>query len=195
MTALRRTILDKAVELVAEHGVRGVSFREVARRAEVSHQAPYHHFGNLQGILEAIAREGFAQLAATMQSAANQAGEDALERLTAAGTAYVRFAISHLGYFRVMFQRSLVELHDELSPIEEAQETFGTLVTLAEDAWKAGHGSHMAVEVLSLLAWSTVHGLAILIVEGTIASKPNLPPEDVLIDQVVGALSGLLKAP
>jgi len=44
MNDLRELILAKSVEIIAEKGVRGLSFREVARRANVSHQAPYHHF-------------------------------------------------------------------------------------------------------------------------------------------------------
>ncbi|MEL6186057.1 MAG: TetR/AcrR family transcriptional regulator, partial [Myxococcota bacterium] len=108
---LDRKILDASADLIAERGVRNVSFREVARRAGVSHQMPYHIFKNLQGILTALAREGFSTLAAQMNAAAD-AESDAGDRLTAAGFAYVDFACSHVGHFRVMFQRALVDVHD-----------------------------------------------------------------------------------
>ena len=70
MTDTRKAILDATLELVAEQGVRAVSFREVARRAGVSHQTPYHHFGDHLGILRAIAAEGFETLNAAMDAAA-----------------------------------------------------------------------------------------------------------------------------
>ena len=169
MEDIRRAILDHAVELVAEHGVRGVSFREVARRAGVSHQAPYHHFGNLQGILEAIAREGFATLTRSMQKAARH--EDPIEAYRGIGLAYVRFATSNVGYFRVMFQRSLVDLHDQASPIEEAAATYQTLVDCTTRLIEAGYASSLEPDGFAHLSWSTVHGLATLIVEGALQKK------------------------
>ena len=174
----RRAILDRAVELVAEHGVRGVSFREVARRAGVSHQAPYHHFGNLHGILEAVAREGFASLAAAMK----QAGEphrDPVEAMTAMGLAYVEFATHHVGHFRVMFQRSLVDLHDPSAPIEEAVETYSVLLSCAHRVAGAGYGAGTEPDALAHVCWSMVHGLSVLIVEDTLQAKT---PRDVHIE-------------
>jgi AcrR family transcriptional regulator len=170
MDDMRRVILDHAVELVAEHGVRGVSFREVARRAGVSHQAPYHHFGNLHGIIEAMAREGFAALTLAMQRAA-RSHDDPVKALTAIGLAYVRFATKNVGYFRVMFQRSLVDVHDEAAPIEQAGETYQTLIECSRRVTEAGFGPQRDPDRLAHLAWSMVHGLSTLIVEGTLQTK------------------------
>lgn len=89
MSDLRRKSLDASAALVAEHGVRQVSFREVARRAGVSHQAPYHHFGNYQEILRHLVSEGFTSLGEAMRTAAEEAGPDPLDALCAAGVAYV----------------------------------------------------------------------------------------------------------
>ncbi len=120
MGGLRRRILDASVELVAEQGVRAISFREVARRAGVSHQAPYHHFKSDAGILHEIAREGFAALARAVQAAAKKTGAHPLEALEAAGVASVLFASRHLGHFRVMFQQSFDERVKAAVPLAEA---------------------------------------------------------------------------
>lgn len=197
MDALDRKILDASIALIAAEGVRAVSFREVARRAGVSHQAPYHRFGDHLGILRAIAREGFRALTDAMRGAAAGAGDDALEGLCAAGVAYVRFARDHVGHFRVMFQRALVDLHDAAAPIAEAEETHGTLLALCGAAAAAGQDGGIALEALTALCWSTVHGLATLLVEGTLAAKgPRTPADDAaLAGAVVGALRDLLRSP
>jgi len=60
--SLRRTVLDAAVAISAANGPDAISMREVARKAGVSHQAPYHHFTDRSGIFAAICEEGFRQL-------------------------------------------------------------------------------------------------------------------------------------
>lgn len=201
----RRKILDASIELVAEQGVRAVSFREVARRAGVSHQTPYHHFGDHIGILREIAREGFGHLAAAMNDAAAKTN-DPKKALTDAGIAYVRFARSHVGHFRVMFQTTMLQEHapsgssSEAGPLPEAQHTYETLMRFAAAAHKAGAGRGLSVETIGHLAWSTVHGLSLLIIEGALPAKQKpyakkRSGEDIeaaTIRHLVSALSRLL---
>ncbi len=193
MSDLRRRILDASVALVAERGVRAMSFREVARRAGVSHQAPYHHFGSDQGILHEVAREGFSALSEAMRAAAQSAGADPLEALTRAGVAYVGFAREHLGHFRVMFQRSLVDVHDQAAPLAEAEQTHGVLVALCDEVKRGGFAKGLSSEALTTMTWSLVHGLATLLVEGTLEAKTKSGDEAALIKKTVRAMAGLLK--
>jgi len=194
VTDLRRQILDASIDMIAAEGVRTVSFREVARRAGVSHQAPYHHFGNYQGILHAIAQEGFGALADAMSDAAEAAEGDSMTALTEAGIAYIRFARDHVGHFRVMFQKTLVDVAEE--ELEEAQRTHGTLVRLATAAAADGYGGGMDPELLANLCWALVHGFATFLIEGILDAKARLSPqaEDQLARQVVEALDDLLRA-
>ncbi len=196
MSELRRKILDASADLVAEHGVRQVSFREVARRAGVSHQAPYHHFGNYHGILRALVAEGFTLLDDAMRSEAESAGADPLDQLCAAGLAYVEFARNHVGHFRVMFQKALVNLHDDGEPMPPVADAYGTLVRLSGAAKKGGYGGELSVEAIIHLLWSAVHGVAVLLVEGAFANK-GAGEEffSALRDQVVHGLTALLRAP
>ena len=196
MTELKRKILDASSRLVAERGVRGVSFREVARRAGVSHQAPYHEFGNYVGIMKAVAREGFSRLGNAMVVAARDAGPDPLDSLTAAGLAYVSFARSHVGHFRVMFERSLVDIHDATDPMPEAEFSYNTLVRLATEAHDAGYGRGLSGEEIAHTCWSTVHGVAILLVEGILVPKAGkateTEQEDAIARRVVESVARLL---
>ena len=65
--------------------------------------APYHHFANREELLTAIADEGFGRLEAELIAGRDAAGAEASARLEALGRAYVNFAVSCPGYFRVMF--------------------------------------------------------------------------------------------
>jgi AcrR family transcriptional regulator len=181
MTDTKRRILDASILMIAEGGVRAVSFREVARRAGVSHQAPYHHFPNHEAILREIAREGFAALADAMEQAGT-AGADPVDGLVGAGRAYLAFALEHVGHYRVMFQRPI-----DPEPLPEAERTLGVLASLTEAVVVDGGGGGASPEVLARLCWSTVHGLASLAIEGAL---------DVDVDDgavVVEALGRLLR--
>jgi AcrR family transcriptional regulator len=189
MPDARRKILDASIDLVAEQGVRAVSFREAARRAGVSHQTPYHHFGDHRGILLEIAREGFAGLADAMATA-GASSPDPLTALVEAGMAYVDFATAHVGHFRVMFQPP-----GDATPtgIPEAERTHEVLLGLAGAVVAHGNGGGLPVPVLAELCWSTVHGLATLLVEGII-DEEQLGGVDRhrFARQVVEGLAGLM---
>lgn len=196
MSDLRRKILDASVALIDEKGVRSVSFREVARRAGVSHQAPYHHFGNYQGILREISREGFTALATGMKDAADKAGGDPLERMHAGGLAYVSFALERAGHFRVMFEHAEVDVWDVEEPVPEAADAFGVLMALATACIEAGYAPTMTTQQLAQVAWSCVHGLATLLVEGVMTKKFDSSPLEhgMLTNSVVSGLSALLRS-
>src|ERR1700739_2570029 len=98
---LRAVILTEAAHLVAEDGGDGVSLRELARSAGVSHAAPAHHFIDRRGLFTALATQGFELLAKALVEARGD--------FTAAALAYVRFAIEHPGHYQVMFNKSLLD--------------------------------------------------------------------------------------
>ncbi|MEN0061466.1 MAG: TetR/AcrR family transcriptional regulator [Myxococcota bacterium] len=188
---LRERIVDASVALVAESGVHALSFREVARRAGVSHQAPYHHFGNRLGILQAIAADGFTSLTAAVTQAADAAGPDPGDALEAAGRAYIAFARTHRGHVRVMFDRAIVTAHEATEPPDATTDTYGVVRQLAQSAHDAGLAPGIPSETLAHLCWSTVHGLAVLVVDDVLPAKGG--DADVVIDEVVRALSKLLR--
>lgn len=148
---LRAVILAEAARLVAERGADGVSLRELARSAGVSHAAPAHHFTDRRGLFTALAAEGFALLA--------QALADARGDFVGAALAYVRFAIDHPGHYRVMFDKSLLDASGaELAAAEAAAaaELSRGVATLQDPGARADPGG------AELAAWSLVHGFATL---------------------------------
>ena len=100
---LRRALLDSALAMVEKEGPHGVSLRAVARLAGVSPAAPYRHFAGKEGLLAAVAEEGFCALEQQMQSASQATRGLALAEFRAIGFAYVRFAARNPSHFCVMF--------------------------------------------------------------------------------------------
>lgn len=100
---LRNALVSAGVELLAEQGVEALSLREVARRAGVSHAAPYRHFSDKQALLTAIAEQGFGLLNELLRSMAERAYPSASHRLKAALAGYLEFGRSHPHHAELMF--------------------------------------------------------------------------------------------
>src|SRR5579864_8644856 len=99
---LREALLGAAIRLIAEVGPTAFTLREVARRAGVSHNAPYRHFRDRDDLMAAVAAQGFRELTQAMVEAAGNR-TDALDRLKRAGLGYVTFALRRPEHFTVMF--------------------------------------------------------------------------------------------
>src|SRR5579862_9662310 len=111
---LEETLLKTAIQLIGEVGPAGFSLREVARRAGVSHNAPYRHFQDREELLAAVAAQGFRELTqAMLDVAANQS--TGMGRLKLAGLAYVEFALRRKEHFTVMFDAPLFKKHIPIS--------------------------------------------------------------------------------
>jgi AcrR family transcriptional regulator len=169
---LRAALLRAALELLAERGEAGISLREVARRAEVSHNAPYRHFADREALLAALAEQGFSELLVRMQDAAG--GLAAAQRLAALGRCYVAFALEQRGLFRLMFAGAL-----ERGRYPQLQESAARLHGQLELAVAALEVPDTAVASLS--AWSLVHGLSQLLLDGQV---PGGESPEALIEQV-----------
>lgn len=158
---LRAALLDAAVELIDEVGLAKLSLRECARRAGVSHAAPYRHFADKNALLLAIAVQGYERLYEAGRGAM-EGLTDPRERLDAYGIAYVRFAIENPVQYRAMFSMDLI------TPDEQQQRVgamaFDLLVDAASEADSRGTDPHLA----ALAAWALPHGLAMLILDGRV---------------------------
>ncbi len=166
---VRSEILKASVDLMNEGGIGALSMREVARRAGVSHQAPYHYFSDREAILAELAGRGFDQLYDYMISALGQA-RDKAGRVQMMGEAYIRFALNHPEVFRLMFRCEMVDMSRYPEAKAKADRTFGALV-------EAMGGSGTAADKASpdlapmIAAWSTAHGLATLLLEGKLGEQ------------------------
>ncbi|HTQ58016.1 MAG TPA: TetR/AcrR family transcriptional regulator [Bryobacteraceae bacterium] len=158
---LREELLQAGLNLIAEAGLAGFTLREAARRAGVSHNAPYRHFRDKEELLAALAGQGFTELTQAMADAAGNAS-NSMDRLRRAGLAYVEFALRRPQHFTVMFDAAVGDAAS-LSGQAGAQ-AFQALVRLIEDGQRDGQLPAGDPVLLARVAWSLVHGIAKLAV-------------------------------
>lgn len=188
---LRRALTDAGVELATEGGPNAVVLREATRRVGVSAAAAYRHFADRSALLDAVvaraqsrAADVIAEAIASAVPDAAQPGEDerralAHARFRAVGLGYLRFAMTEPGMFRTAFG---VPVDLTLSTAAEAagadgRTAFQLLSDTLDELAEVGALSQEARPGAELLAWSSVHGLAMLALEGPLR---ELPAEDVL---------------
>lgn len=164
---LREALLAAAERAVDEGGVGALALRKLAARAEVTHAAAYHHFADRDALLRALAARGFESLSASLEEGQRR-GEGLLGFLEM-GVAYVSFAMGHPGLFRLMFGPEVAAGRARDAALRaSADRAFEILVSGARVATAADAGEE-AVRRVALGAWSTVHGLASLLLDDQLA--------------------------
>ncbi|MFB6633543.1 TetR/AcrR family transcriptional regulator [Streptomyces sp. NPDC056362] len=150
---LRARLVRVGVELLDAEGVHALSLREIARRAGVSHGAPRRHFPAHLDLLSAIARQGFAELAARL---AEEDPEEApaRERIEALARVYLDYAGTRRGMYELMFRHDLLE-SGRLGLRETSLPLFAHLAALVA---RVRPGAEPAV--LAGALWANLHGLA-----------------------------------
>ena len=200
---LRQALIDAAEEQARVDGPDGVGLRAVARAAGVSHNAAYRHFADHDELLRAVCERCMGRLAALMEErmAAMPASADPVEaawlRLEATGRAYVEFALTEPGWFRTAFGVPLsAEQIDPdggkgpsgLSPHELLGAALDQLVEVGAMSPAARVGAEYA-------AWSAVHGISTLLLDGPLRDLPDEERQAALDKVLVVISSGLVAAP
>lgn len=185
---VRGEILKAALDLMNEGGLGVLSMREVARRAGVSHQAPYHYFADREAILAELAREGFETLNGYVSKAL--VGKDGAQAgMAAIGEAYVRFALDHPALFSLMFRCEMVDLSKYPDAKAVAEEAFNAPMRVIAGTYGEDDPS---LQTRMLACWSLAHGLATLLLEKKIAKHFGETREEQ--DAGVKAVIGLYAA-
>jgi AcrR family transcriptional regulator len=159
--ALRRALLDAALQAIAESGPTGWSLRELARRVGVSNAASTRHFARKRDLFTAIASDGFAQLARDVEAAWARR-----RQFVDVGAAYVAFASANPQHFAIMCRPDLYdsdEIHDQRSK---------AFSLLSEAVSSTGAADPTGA---SLAAWALVHGIATLSAQGLLPGALSAP--------------------
>ncbi len=201
---LRQAMVEAAEAVLAEKGIGGFTLRECARRAGVSPAAPAHHFGNLAGLLTAIATLGFDDLSEAMEAAAVVATESRSDRLAAIAEAYLATALARPGRFRVVFGQLGLRHGDE--DLQRAgRRAFGILVreTKLALARPGGEGPlHLKPADFAddpdlgtiLFVWSLTHGFSTLLLDRQLGFFEEARGREPLLRLYSEKLVGLLVA-
>ncbi len=173
---LRETLLLKGLELLESSEDADISLRELAREVGVSANAAYRHFVNKDALLLAMSSEGFTRFTQG-QDAAMRNGETAMQRFVLAGRAYIDFACQNPALYRLMFGR-FSALHRNDYVDSAGNIAFQGLIKMIAAVLQADPKSSQ-VNGAAIHAWSLVHGLCTLILDGQFDHHPDS------IDQII----------
>ena len=152
---LRNALLNAARTILEEESLSELSLRAVARKAGVSHAAPYRHFPNHEALLVELAVEGFVELRNEIANSVIAPDAEA-DRIAKIGAAYMRFVARRPALASLMFGPQLPN-----------RDSFPELGTVA-DAVGNEIGTALHDSALGLAVWAAVHGLAMLILRNVV---------------------------
>jgi AcrR family transcriptional regulator len=169
---LRDDLVEEALRQVEPVGLAGLSAREVARVVGVSHAAPGHYFPDRVSFAAAVATAGYERLYDHLVHALSHTRNRATEKLLAACTAYVEFALERPGLYRSMYAPELIEGQNHRSRerrkgadyfanlLEIKGRTFSLFVEIVRDGQVDGAFRKGKADDLARLATAAAHGLA-----------------------------------
>ena len=166
---LRAALIAEGIALLEEQGPEALSLRTLAARVGVSHTAPRNHFGARQGLLTAIAAEGFRRHGAHMTDGLPPGGSRT-DALNAAAAGYVGFAQAHPHLYALMFSPTLCDMADpELQAAGQA--SFAILQRISTGLnWPGADGPDRQPRTEAQL-WAFVHGFAALQIAGLLSPQ------------------------
>lgn len=176
---IRQGIVEAARDIVSEHGLDALSMRAIAERIEYSPATIYLYFRDKDELLRTVMQEGFVRLRTALQREIDAAGPaaSAVERYRATGRGYVRFALEHTAYLRVMFDLPKVaQMKCGPEPVEgevaeRADQCFEFVVQLVREAIDDGAFREADAYRRALIGWGMVHGLVSLYLAGCLGES------------------------
>lgn len=185
---LREALLQAARQLITESGVEGISLRKVAQLAGVSATAPYSHFRDKQALLAEVATQGFCELADAMEHEAGLSGDDPQQRVVGLAQGYVSFATDNPALFQLMFGPAIGDLLASPALVSAGTRAYQLMETSVADLLK-GKDTATQIPIAAAGAWSVVHGLSTLLIDGRLqAGKQGLPKQAALVASLCGLL-------
>lgn len=153
---LKDASVEEAIRIIASEGLEKLSLREVSRRLNVSHQAPYKHFGSRGGLLAAVIQRCLRQFATHLRQSGDGLEPEAAMR--ALGGAYLSYARENWLEYRLMFSTPWPDEAKTLGLNDDARAAFAVLCSRLGAIRPDLSGD--ALDREAMFVWSTMHGLA-----------------------------------
>ena len=183
---LKRVVIETAQDMLREDKGWQFTLREVARRAGVSHAAPYKHFPDKGALLAELATLGFNELREELSGAIERPLRSARAEFMAAAKAYVHFGTANPSLYRLMFSADVDK--KAFPKLDEAgASAFAELLGILERGQQSGAFKKQPVRGQAAAAWALVHGFTMLAIDG------QLLPEKVGAKPIDAVLTSLLE--
>ena len=164
--SLRTRLLTDAENLLEEKGLNALTLRAVARASGVSHMAPYRHFTDKQALLASVAARGFSRLTLAMNQAAMI--ELPERQLLGVGVAYIEFAVTHPGLYRLMIGTSSINKSDYPELVEVRSKSYQCCYSAVTSIDQTSPVDIGLAEQQALSLWALVHGFSSMMIDGVI---------------------------
>lgn len=185
---LRRAVIETALDMLAEEKGWQFTLREVARRAGVSHAAPYKHFPDKAALLAELAMIGFDRLRETLSAAKSEAPKTLRDEMAPIARAYVAFGTDNPALYRLMFsaeEGKTVGMHLN----ERALAVFDILLEILRRGQAAGSIRKRPIEGQAAAGWGLIHGMTMLAIDGLLVpEKVGSAPLDAALSTLVEGL-------
>ena len=182
---LKNALIQAGIEILAEEGVGALSLRKAARKAGVSHAAPYAHFADKQTLIAAIAADGHEKIHARLVAVLERWAGDPLQQLLGVVWAYVQFGLEAPDHYKITFSGAIQDEHSYPEFVETSQRNMQVLKTIVERCRAAGivdtEGIDPELQAISL--WGVIHGLVSLIIQRQLPSDltQRVSPEEMVV--------------
>lgn len=185
--------MDQAVRTIRAHGVEALTLRDAGASLGVSRTALYRHFADKTALLAAVATEGFRTFRLALVDSWERGGHGRAG-FEAQGRAYIAFARANPGHYRVMFGGFIDKAACDPELAQEASGAFRALLDALVELQQQGLVRDGDPEQLALFAWATVHGVAMLAIDGQLA-RPGVDIDAVARGTVERIWDGVARRP
>lgn len=184
--ALPELLIRSGLQLLESGSLEALSLRRVAERAGVTHTATYRHFADKDALFAAIAEEGYRLFYVSQQTALRGTAEDDFAgRLRTLGRAYVRFVLEKPQYARIMFGQSGIDFRKHPGLVRGSGRTWRQLRSVIRLGQQQGVIPRTHGRERTLAAWSMVHGIAMLLLDGQLARGATAEETEALVASVI----------
>lgn len=183
---LAESLLDAVDELATKFGLEAVTLRACAKLVGVSPSSAFRHYTDKRALLTAFATKALHQLSDSMNSAKLKAMADRNNAFLAVGLAYIQFALDKPAFFRAMWREETIytnDVHYRAATNQLSAHLQGGFANTIED------NDPNCFSAQEILAWSSVHGLANLYVEGAIGKEETKEQKLLRAREMIQALA------
>ncbi|MCJ9751096.1 TetR/AcrR family transcriptional regulator [Neorhizobium sp. BETTINA12A] len=186
---LRRAVIETALDMLAEEKGWQFTLREVARRAGVSHAAPYKHFPDKAALLAELAMIGFDRLRETLSATKSEAPKTLHDEIAPISRAYVAFGTDNPALYRLMFSAG-EEKAEGVHLNERALAVFDVALEILRRGQAAGSIRKRPIEGQAAAWWGLIHGMTMLAIDGLLVpEKVGSAPLDAALGTLVEGLA------
>ena len=166
---LKNTLIQAGIEILSRDGVNALSLRNAARKAGVSHAAPYAHFSDKQALIAAIATDGHKKIYAKITGIMEKYPDDPLRQLIETAWAYAEFGFEQPDHFKITFSGAVEKARDYPALLEMTDKNFELVRALMRRCQAAGILNPGEPDLVAVGVWGLVHGFVSLIQEGQVS--------------------------